>query len=186
MTVTKGERMSEQTDAGADALDAGERERLAAALEARFAAHLEAAAAAVRDAERRLTEARDRLARAEEAAAVQPYRSSRLVFMRETVTEDVEALERKTTGKKVRAAYRFLLDRAVELAAGEVQGFHDDLAAAEHERVHGVEACRAAVDRADAALEEARAMEERVRSAERSARQGLAVLVDKLTASPGQ
>ncbi len=77
-----------------------------------------------------------------------------------------------------------LLDRAVELAASEVQGLRDDLAAAEHEREHGVEACRAAVDRVVSDLEEARATEERVRLAEQSARQGLAVLVDKLTA-PG-
>ncbi|WP_413450905.1 hypothetical protein AA0Y32_01610 [Georgenia phoenicis] len=171
--------ISEQAEG--DGLAAGERERLVAALESRFAPHLEAAAAAVREAERRLTEAQERLAHAA-AAAAQPYRSDPRVFMRETVSEDVEAIERKTTGKKVRAAYRFLLDRAVELAAGEVQGLHDDLAAAEHEREHGVDACRAAVDRAVAALEEARATEERVRSAEQAARQGLAVLVDKLTA----
>lgn len=176
--------ISDQSETG-DGLAAGERERLVAALEGRFAPHLEAAAASVRDAERRLTEARERLARAEDAAASQPYRSDPRVFMRETVTEDVEALERKTTGKKVRAAYRFLLDRAVELAASEVQGLHDDLTADEREREHGVEACRAAVDRAAAALEEARVTEERVRFAEQSARQGLAVLVDKLTAPPG-
>lgn len=173
--------ISEQADPG-DGLAAGERERLVAALEARFAPHLEAAAAAVREAERRLAEAREGLAHAEHAAASQPYRSDPRVFMRETVTEDVEALERKTTGKKVRAAYRFLLDRAVELAASEVQGLHDDSAAAEHEREHGVAACRAAVDRAVAALEEATATEERVRFAERSARQGLAALADKLAA----
>lgn len=172
--------ISEQAES--DGLAAGERERLVAALESRFAPHLEAAAAAVREAERRLAEAQERLAHAEEVAAAQPYRSDPRVFMRETVSEDVEAIERKTTGKKVRAAYRFLLDRAVELAAGEVQGFHDDLAAAEHEREHGVDACRAAVDCAVAALEEARATQERVRSAEQAARQGLAVLVDKLTA----
>lgn len=168
----------------ADGLDAGEHEQLAHALETRFTTHLDAAAAAVREAERELTEARDRLVTAEQAAADAQYRSDPLVFMRATVDDDVEALVRKTTPKKLRGSYRFLLDRAVELAAGEVQGFHDDQAAAQRDRELGVQACQEAVARATASLEDARAMQERVESARRSARQGLAVMVEKLTTPP--
>lgn len=174
--------LAEQDRQSVPGLDTAERDRVVTALETRFAPHLDAAAAAVREAERELAEARERLAKAEEAAATGEYRSDPLVFMRETLSEDVDALERRTNPKKVRAAFRFLLDRAVDLAAGEVQGFHDDQAAAEHERLHGVEACRLAVQRAAAALEEARAMAERVRSAERAARRGLDVMLDKLAA----
>lgn len=166
-------------------LDAGEAERLTHALETRFADHLEAATAVVRQAERKLADAQEQLARAQEHAAHTPYQSDPLVFMRESVSEEVEALARKSTEKKIRASYRFLLDRAVELAAAEVQGFHDDQAAAQRERDGGVEACRAAEVQATETLEAARAMRERVRSAERSARQGLAELVEKLTAAAG-
>ncbi|MEE6287087.1 hypothetical protein V2J52_05405 [Georgenia sp. MJ173] len=168
----------------ADGLAAGEHEQLAHALETRFTAHLDAAAAAAREAERELAEAGDRLASAEQAAADEQYRSDPLVFMRATVDDDVDALVRKTTPKKLRASYRFLLDRAVELAAGEVQGFHDDQTAAQRDRELGVQACREALERATASLEDARAMQERVESARRSARQGLAVMVEKLTAPP--
>jgi hypothetical protein len=164
-------------------LDAGEAERLTYGLETRFADHLEAAAVVVRQAERELADAQARLARAQEQEAHTPYQSDPLVFMRESVSEEVEALARKSTEKKIRASYRFLLDRAVELAAAEVQGFRDDQTAAQRERDDGVEACRVAEERATETLEAARAMQERVRSAERCARQGLATLVEKLTAS---
>src|SRR5690606_25952620 len=107
------------------------------------------------------------------------YTSDPLPFMRESVSEEVEALGRKTTPKKVRTSYRFLLDRAVELAAAEVQTFHDDRAAERQHREGGVEACQEAVGRAAEAVEAAREMQERVREAERSARRGLAVMVDK-------
>ncbi len=173
--------LAEQDRQSVPGLDTTERDRLVAAIDSRFAPHLEAAAAAVREAERELAEARERLATAEQAAASGEYRSDRLVFMRETLSEDVDALERRTNPKKVRASFRFLLDRAVDLAAGEVAGFHDDQVAAEQESLHGVEACRLAEQRAIAALEEARAMEHRVRSAEQAARRGLDVLLDKLT-----
>lgn len=180
--------MAEQARGGAstpqqpEGLGPGEKEQLAYALETRYTPHLEAAATAVRQAEQDLAEARDNLARAELAVEREEYRSDPLVFMREGVNEEVEGLERKTTPKKVRASYRFLLDRAVELAAGEVQRFHDDEAAAQQEREHGVQASQAAVHRAVETLEAARLMQDRVRAAERAARQGLAVLVDKLTA----
>lgn len=164
-----------------DGLAPGEQEQLVYALEARFAAHRDSAAAAVREAERDLTEAQGRLARAEEAAASERYLSTPLPFMRQTLSEEVDGLERKTTPKKVRAAYRFLLDRAAELAAAEVQGFQDDQADLSRERTHGVDACRAAVERARAGLEATREMEERVRAAERAARQGLDVMVAKLS-----
>lgn len=165
--------MSEQDEVGG-------RDELVYALEGRFAPHVEAAASAVREAERELAEARERLARAEETVAEERYRSDPLVFMRETLREEVDGLDRKTTPKKVRAAYRFLLDRAVELAAGEVQGFHDDEAAERDERENGVEACRAAQARAARTLEAARQAQERVREAEQAARRGLDVMLDKL------
>src|SRR5690625_3632106 len=172
--------MADQDRQGTEVLDPAELERL----ESRFATHLDAAAATVREAERALDEAREQLTRAEEAAAAGEYRSDPLVFMRGTLSEDVDALERRTNPKKVKSAYRFLLDRAVELAAGEVQGYHDDEAAAERARTQGVEACRAAVQRAEDALVAARAMQERVHSAQQSARQGLAVMTEKLNAPP--
>lgn len=65
-----------------------------------------------------------------------------------------------------------------------MQRFHDDEDAARREREDGVEACEAAERRAIATLEAARAMQVRVQAAEQAARQGLAVLVDKLTTGP--
>lgn len=165
-----------------DALAAGEREQLVHALDTRFAPHREAAAEAVRGAERALTEAQERLERAELAAAGVPYRSDARVFMRESVKEEVEALARKTAPKKARSSYRFLLDRAVELAAAEVQGYHDDQTHAQGEREAGVEACRAAVERATAALADAQQTVAQVRAAEDAARAGLGLLVETLTA----
>ena len=120
---------------------------------------------------------------AEQAAASERYTSDPLVFMRASVSEEVEGLERKTTPKKLRTSYRFLLDRAVELAGAEIQRHHDDLGAEQRERESGLEACRAAVTRAEESLEAARAMQERVVFAEQSARQGLRLLVEKLTDS---
>lgn len=158
----------------------GESEQLVYVLETRFAPHLEAATAAVREAERALGEASQRLASAEHSAASAAYTSDPLPFMREGVAEEVEGLERKTTEKKVRTSYRFLVDRSVELAAAELRRFEEDEAAAEQERREGVEACRAAVARAEESLAAARQMQERVQDAERSARQGLEVLLDKL------
>lgn len=166
--------------AGGEGLEPGEREQLAYALEIRFADHLEAAASEVRAAERELAEAREALAEAERAAQSRRYRSDPLVFMRASMTEEVEGLERKTTPKKLRAAYRFLVDRAAELAAGEVQGYRDDRDAAEHERTRGVDACREAERRAVAHLEAAQAMQERVRAAEQAGRDGLAAMVRKI------
>lgn len=165
-------------------LAAGDQEQLVHALDSRFAPHLEAATAAVRETERALAEARDRMERAERAATDASYTSDPLTFMRQGVDEEVEGLERKTTEKKVRASYRFLLDRAVELAAAEVQRFHDDEAAARRHEREGVEACREAVRRAEQTLEAARAMQDRVRRAEQAARQGLGTLVGKLTDGP--
>lgn len=169
-----------------EGLAAGEPEDLAYALETRFATHLGAASLMVREAERGLAEARENLARAEHALTQEGYSSDPLTFMRESVREEVEALGRKTTPKKVRTSYRFLLDRAVELAAAEVQGFHDDRAAEQQERDSGVEACLEAVRRAAEALEAARLTQERVRQAQQSARQGLDVLLEKLTVGEPQ
>src|SRR5690606_29074308 len=109
-----------------DRLADGELQQLAYGIETRFAPHVEAAASAVRAAERDLAEARERLERAVAAAEQQRYRSDPLVFMRELLAEEVDGLERKTNPKKLRTSFRFLVDRAVELAAGEVQGFHDE------------------------------------------------------------
>jgi hypothetical protein len=167
--------------ASGDGLASGEKEQLVYALETRFAPHLEAASAAVRGAERDLAEAQERLDQAQHDAASERYTSDPLVFMRASVTEEVEGMERKTTPKKLRTSYRFLLDRAVELAGAEIQRHHDDLEAARREREGGLEACRAAVVRAEDSLEQARAMRERVVFAERSARQGLGLLVEKLS-----
>lgn len=161
-------------------LAAGEQEQLVYALDSRFGPHLEAATAAVREAERGLAEARERLERAEHAATSAAYTSDPLTFMRQGVEEEVEGLGRKTTEKKVRASYRFLLDRSVELAAAEVRRFHDDQASARRQEQEGVEACREAERRAVETLDAAHAMQERVRRAEQAARQGLGTLVGKL------
>ena len=171
---------SGRTSETTDGLDPGEREQLVYALETRFADHLEAAASAVRQAEGRLEQAQEQLQSAVEEEASRAYRSNSLVFMRDAMDEEVDGLSRKTNPKKVRASYRFLLDRAVELAAGEVQGYHDDLEAERREREQGVVACREAEARATAALEAARVMQARVRKAEALARQGLEALADKL------
>jgi hypothetical protein len=155
-------------------------ERFAHALSVRFAPHLQAAAAAVREAEQDLATAREQLTRARQAAASRHYQSDRLVFMRASVKDEVEALGRKTNEKKVKVAYRYLVDRAVELAEGEVHGYHEDQAATRQDQEHSVEALleteRAAIERLDAA----RAMQARVHDAEQTARQGLAVMVQKL------
>jgi hypothetical protein len=167
----------------ADRIDVEEKERLAYALGVRFAPHIQAAEAAVREAEHHLAEAREALSRARQEAASQQYQSDRLVFMRASVRDEVEGLTRKTTPKKVRIAYRYLLSRAVELAEGEVQGYVSDEAAAQRQREQSVDACLEAERRALARLEAARAMRGRVEEAERAARRGLLVMVEKL-ASP--
>lgn len=169
------------TDRGGGSLAAGEKDQLVYQLETRMAAHRDAAAAAVREAEAALTDARERLVEAEESAERAGYVSDPLPFMRQSVDEEVETLERVSNEKKVRASYRFLLDRAVELAAAEVQRFHDDIADEQRERSDGLEACRAAVQRAEANLEAAHRMQERVHGAEDSARTGLARMVAKLS-----
>jgi hypothetical protein len=163
-----------------DRIDIDEKERLVYALGVRFAPHVQAAAAVVREAEQHLAEAREALARAQAEAAGREYQSDRLVFMRKSVADEVEGLTRKTTPKKVRIAYRYLLSRAVELAEGEVQGYLSDEAAAQHQREQSVEACLEAERRAEDRLAAARAMQGRVQAAEESARRGLAVMVDKL------
>ena len=165
---------------GADGLAPGEAEQLVYALETRFAAARDAASAAVRDAERELAEATQRRERAERAAAEEEYTSDPLVFMRQSVAEEVDALRRKTTGKKVRVSYRFLLDRSVELAAAEVDRFHSDRDAAVREAHEGLDACREAEERAARAVEAARLAQDRVRSAEEAAREGLGTLLEKL------
>ena len=163
-------------------LDLSERERFAFALSQRFAQHVEAAATAVREAEQSLAQAREHLSRAREAEAGQGYRSDRLVFMRAAVNDEVEGLARKTTPKKVRVAYRYLLDRAVELAAGEVQEYTSDQDSAQHAREHSVEACIQAEREAGERLEAAHALHGRVKDAEHAARAGLAIMVEKLGA----
>jgi hypothetical protein len=156
-------------DAGSDRIAQSEWDRLALAVTDRFAPHLQAAAAAVREAEHDLAEAREALARAEQAAADARYVSDPLVFMRVTVAEELDGLSRKTTTKKVRASFRYLLARAAELAEGELKGYRNDLEAARRDREQGVDACRQAERAALADLEAARAMHERVRDAERAA-----------------
>lgn len=163
-------------------LDLSERERLAFALSQRFAPQLEAAATAVHEAEQSLSVARNELAQALEAEAGLGYRSDRLVFMRASVNDEVEALRRKTTEKKVRAAYRYLLDRAVELAAGEVEAYTTDQVSVQHAREHSVRARIQAEREAADRLAAAQAMHARVKDAERAARQGLAAMVEKLGA----
>lgn len=170
---------------GPDRITQAEWDRLALAVTDRFAAPLQAAAAAVREAERDLAEAREALARAEQAAADPRYVSDPLVFMRAAVREDLDALSRKTTPKKVRASVRHLLDRTVELADAELRGYRTDLEAARRDRVQGVDACRQAELAALGALESAQAMYQRVQDAERAARDGLAVLGEKMQPDPG-
>ncbi|MGB7979331.1 MAG: hypothetical protein WCF36_00880 [Candidatus Nanopelagicales bacterium] len=147
----------------------------------RFAPHVQAAAASVRAAERELALATELLERAREAAAEARYRSDPLVFMRASVKDEVEALGRKTTTKKARAAYRYLVDRAVELAEGEVNGFEADQAAAQRARHDSVDARLEAEADARRQLEAAREMQGRVHEAEQWANEGLA-LMQKLAA----
>lgn len=177
-----GRDHGESGSPSADGLSTGDRAQLTHALETRFAAPTEAAAAVLRRAERDLAAAQERLAEAEDEADSRAYSSDPLVFMRASVEEEVEALSRKTNPKKIRASYRFLLDRAVELAGGEVEGFQQDQEDAARERDHGVDACREAVHRATETLEAARTTWGRVLAAEQSARQGLAIMIEKLTA----
>lgn len=167
-----------------DRISQSELDRLAFAVTDRFAPHLHAAQAAVREAEQGLTDAREALARAEQADADRPYKSDPLVFMRATVGEDVDGLARKTTPKKVRASFRYLLDRAVELANGEVVGYQNDAVMARRDRVEGVEACRQAVEVALADVEAARAMQQRVLAAEQAARDGLKIMRTKMGPDP--
>lgn len=169
------------TESSGGSLASGEKEQLAYQLETRMTTHREAAAVAVREAETELSDARERLTEVEEAAERAGYASDPLPFMRQSVDEEVETLDRVSNEKRVRASYRFLLDRAVELAAAEVQRFHDDVAAEQRQRAEGLEACRAAVQRAEDTLAAAQRMQERVRLAEESARTGLATMIAKLS-----
>jgi hypothetical protein len=159
-----------------------ELDRLAHAVTERFASQLQAAATAVREAEQGLSEARAALARAEDEVARTSYQSDRLVFMRVTVREELEGLARKTTPKKVRANFRYLLERAVELAEGELAGYRKDLEAARRERTQGVDALRQAEQDALGELEAARDLQRRVHDSERAARDGLEVLREKMLA----
>lgn len=167
-----------------DRLSQLELDRLAHSVADRFARHLNAAEAAVREAEQGLAEAREVRAQAEDAAANAKYQSDPLVFMRVTVSEELEALGRKSTPKKVRASFRYLLDRAVELAEGEVAGYRNDVETARRERAQGVAACRLAEQVALGELEDARAMAQRVQDAERAAHDGLDMLREKLRSGP--
>lgn len=169
---------------GPDRMTQLELDRFAQAVTDRFAPHLHAAAAAVREAEQTLAVAREALARAEHAAATKRYVSDPLVFMRVTVSEELDGLSRKTTRKKLTTSFRYLLARAAELAEAELKGYRTDLDAARHEREQGVDACRKAEQEARSDLDAARAMHERVRNAERAARDGLAVLKEKVNADP--
>ncbi len=162
--------------------ESAEYERLAHALSLRFAPHVEAAEALVRAAEQDVALARERLRRASEQAAHEPYRSDPLVFMRESVQDEVESVGRKTTPKKVRAAYRYLVDRALELAEGEVKGYEADQADADRERADGVQACLLAERVAGARLVAAKGMRDRVLLAEHRAAEGLALMAEKLAA----
>ncbi len=164
-----------------DDLDAAQ---LGYALTTRFAPHIQAAATSVRAAELNLADAREKLSLARQAAENERYQADRLVFMRASVEESVDALTRKTTPKKVKVAYNYLLARAVELAEGEVAGYQADVAAAHREREDSVPACLEAERRADDQLRAALEMQERVHAAERAARQGLAVMVEKYAAQP--
>ena len=169
---------------GPDRIAQAEWDRLALAVTDRFAAHLHAAAAAVREAEHDLAEARAALARAEQEAANTRYVSDPLVFMRVTVREELDGLSRKTTPKKARASFRYLLARAAELAEGELAGYRNDLESARRDRAQGVDACRQAEQVALGDLEAARAMHQRVQDAERAACDGLAVLSEKIQPDP--
>ncbi len=151
------------------------------ALEQRFAPHLDAAAAALRQAEQTLDDARRDLAHARDEAASREYQSDRRVFMRAAVDDELEALSRKTTEKKLRSAHRYLVARAVELADAEVAGYLADQADETREREHGVVACEHAERRAAQTLDAARAMHARVVAAYDAAERGLVVL---LTSAP--
>ena len=120
----------------------------------------------------------------QQAAANTRYVSDPLVFMRVTVREELDGLSPKTTPKKVRASFRYLLARAAELAEGELAGYRNDLEAARRDREQGVHARKQAEQVALGDLEAARAMHQRVQDAERAARDGLAVLSQKVQPDP--
>ena len=151
------------------------------ALEQRFAPHLDAAGAALRQAEQALDDARIALAHARDEAASRQYQSDRRVFMRAAVDDELESLTRKTTEKKLRSAHRYLVARAVELADAEVAGYLADQREETREREHGVVACEHAERRAAQTLDAARAMHARVVAAYDASERGLVVL---LTGAP--
>ena len=167
-----------------DQITGPELDRMALSVAERFAPHVAAADVEVREAEHRLAEAREALVRAEEEVENAHYVSDPLVFMRVTVAEELEGLARKSKPKKVRANFRYLVARAVELAEGELAGYRKDMAAARRDRVHGVETCRQDEQVAVGELAEARAMQQRVRDAERAALDGIQVLREKISADP--
>jgi hypothetical protein len=174
------------TDAGGpDALPQAEWERLAQAASDRFAPYLHAAAEAVSEAERQVAVARAALLRAEQAAADTRYVSDPRVFMRVAVREELEALSRKTTQKKARASFRYLLARAAELAEGELHGYRADLEAARGDRQEGADACRRIQQEALSELEAARAMQKHVVEAAGAAREGLELLKEMMLPEPG-
>lgn len=182
--MTKQEHHGKASASAGEGLEPGELEKLTTAIDTRFAPHLEAASATVRAAERAVTESREALERAQRRAESRRYVSDPLVFMRQTVEEEVEALERKTTPKNARAGYRFLMERAVDLAAAEVKGYQTDQEDLQRDLVEGVAACESATVRAEEALAQARVMQERIQEAERAARTGLEILLPKLTDGP--
>lgn len=167
-----------------DRITQSELDRLSLSVTDRFAPHVHAAEAAVREAEHRLTDAREVLARAEHETANRSYHSDPVVFMRATVSEDLEGLARKTTPKKVRASFRYLLARAAELAEGELASYQNDLADARWERDQGVAACRQAEQVALDELAAAQAMHQRVLDAEHLAREALDLLRGKMGSDP--
>lgn len=156
-------------------------DRLSFALAERFAPHQEAAAHEVNEAERAVEATREALAAAREVAASQGYHTDLRVFMRASLAEEVEALARKTTPKKVRVSYRYLVARATELAEAEIKGFRSDQADAQREREQSVAACVEAERQAVQRLEAALAMQRRVLDAEQTARDGLATMREKLS-----
>lgn len=180
-----GARPGAQRASAAASFDQAEHERLAYALGERFAPHAQAAALAVHEAERELDEARQQLEEARQEEAGRHYRSDRLVFVRAAVEDEREALARRTAPKTVRVTYRHLLDRAVDLAEAEVQGFRDEQAERRLEGRQSVEACLAAERRATEQLDAARAMQQRVADAESTARDGLALMAEKLAGADG-
>ena len=162
-----GGPMTDTPSAGApdpDRMSQSELDRLAFAVTDRFALHLRAAQAAVREAEQSLEDARDSLALAEQAAADTPYQSDPLVFMRATVGDDLEGWRARRPRRRSGRATATCWTEPSSWPTARLTNYRRDLAASRRDRVQGWSR-RQAVQVSVSELAAAKAMHERVLAA---------------------